>query len=198
LLPQLKGDLDEIAWTLITNFNAYQYSGYGIGGNFNTTGVAFFNALGFKSGSGSSLGVSESVVNDLSLIGAAMGKLDENGKSSYGQSAGSGSGSNASRMASLQTSKLLNSNSASLGNFYEAYLAKIGSNAGQASLMYSAQKNLTEQIDGQRQSVMGVNIDEEMLDMLKFNQAFNAMSRYVTTIDEMLDRIINGFGLVGR
>jgi flagellar hook-associated protein 1 FlgK len=57
---------------------------------------------------------------------------------------------------------------------------------------------LTDQIDMQRQSVMGVNIDEEMLDILKFNQAFNAMSRYVTTIDEMLDRLINSFGLVGR
>jgi flagellar hook-associated protein 1 FlgK len=85
-----------------------------------------------------------------------------------------------------------------LGDFYEAYLSKIGSEAGRAALMYEAQKNLTEQINEQRLSVMGVNIDEEMLDILKFNQAFNAMSRYVTTIDEMLDRIINNFGLVGR
>ena len=37
-----------------------------------------------------------------------------------------------------------------------------------------------------------------MLDILMFNQAFNAMSRYATTIDEMLDRLINSFGLVGR
>ena len=45
---------------------------------------------------------------------------------------------------------------------------------------------------------MGVNIDEEMLDIVKFQQSFNAMSRYITTIDEMLDKIINGMGLVGR
>ncbi|MDR2137111.1 MAG: flagellar hook-associated protein FlgK [Synergistaceae bacterium] len=198
LIPQLKGELDEIAWTLIKNFNAYQYSGYGIGGNLNTTGTAFFDALGFKSGAASLLDVLDKVQDDVSLIGAAMGKLDENGKAVYGQTAGSGSGINASRMASLHTAKLLNSNSASLGDFYEGYLAKIGSEAGRAALMYKAQKNLTEQIDEQRLSVMGVNIDEEMLDILKFNQAFNAMSRYVTTIDEMLDRIINGFGLVGR
>ncbi|MDR1377754.1 MAG: flagellar hook-associated protein FlgK [Synergistaceae bacterium] len=198
VLPQLKGELDEIAWALIKNFNAYQYSGYGIGGSLDTTGAAFFNALGFKSGSASLLDISEMVKNDVSVIGAAMGKLDENGKAIYGQSAGNGSGTNAARMASLHTSKLLNNNSASLGDFYEAYLSKIGSEAGRASLMYKSQKNLTEQIDKQRQSVMGVNIDEEMIDILKFNQAFNAMSRYVTTIDEMLDRIINNFGLVGR
>jgi flagellar hook-associated protein 1 FlgK len=198
LIPGLKGDLDEIVWSLVSNFNAYQYSGYGIGSNVDTTGVAFFEALRFKSGSSSLLKVFDELVNDVSLIGAAMGKLDGDGKAAYGQSAGSGSGTNASRMASLKDAKLLSSGSASLGSFYEAYLAKIGSEAGRASLMYAAQKNLTEQIDIQRQSVMGVNIDEEMLDILMFNQAFNAMSRYATTIDEMLDRIINGFGVVGR
>ena len=45
---------------------------------------------------------------------------------------------------------------------------------------------------------MGVNIDEEMMDIIKFQQAFNAISRYITTIDEMLDRVINGMGIVGR
>ena len=60
------------------------------------------------------------------------------------------------------------------------------------------QKHLVEQIDVQRQSVMGVNIDEEMMDIVRFQQAFNAMARFITTTDEMLDRIINGLGTVGR
>ena len=64
--------------------------------------------------------------------------------------------------------------------------------------MLKNQKALMGQIDNQRQSVMGVNIDEEMMDIIKFQQAFNAMARYITTIDEMLDRIINGMGIVGR
>jgi flagellar hook-associated protein FlgK len=198
LIPQLKGELDEIAWALVNNFNAYQYSGYGIGDNLDTTGVEFFNRLRFKSGSASLISVYDAIDDDVSLVGAAMGRLDGDGKAVYGKSSGSGSGVNAGRMASLKTDKLLSNGSASLGDFYEAYLAKIGSEAGRASLMHEAQKNLTEQIDAQRQSVMGVNIDEEMLDILMWNQAFNAMSRYATTIDEMLDRIINGFGIVGR
>ncbi|MFC2594718.1 MAG: flagellar basal body rod C-terminal domain-containing protein [Fretibacterium sp.] len=41
-------------------------------------------------------------------------------------------------------------------------------------------------------------MDEELLDMMALNKAFGAMARYATTVDEMLDRIINGFGLVGR
>ena len=196
LLPQLKAELDEIAWAMVNNFNAYQYAGYGTGVNGNTTGVAFFDPLRFKSGSASLINVNLQVVDDISLIGAAMGKLDKDGRASSGES--SGGGTNAARMAGLQTSKLLSGGTASLGDFYEAYLAKIGSEGGRAALMFKAQTNLTDQIELQRQSVMGVNIDEEMLDILKWNHAFNAMSRYATTIDEMLDRIINGFGLVGR
>jgi flagellar hook-associated protein 1 FlgK len=198
MIPGLKEELDEIVWSLVTNFNAYQYSGYGIGSNIGNTGTAFFDPLRFKAGASSHLKVFDALADDVSLIGAAMGELNGEGKAVSGKSAGSGSGTNASRMVSLQTAKLLNSGSASLGDFYQAYLAEIGSEAGRASLMYKAQKNLTEQIDAQRQSVMGVNIDEEMLDILMFNQSFNAMARYVTTIDEMLDRLINGFGLVGR
>jgi flagellar hook-associated protein 1 FlgK len=198
MIPGLKADLDDIAWSMVTNFNAYQYAGYGIGGSANTTGVAFFNSLPFKSGAARFLNVTDAVTNDVGLIGAAMGKSGADGKAVYGKTSGEGSGSNAARMASLQTSKLLNNGSASMGDYYQAYLAKIGSESGRAALMYKTQKNLTEQIDAQRQSVMGVNIDEEMLDILMFNQAFNAMSRYATTVDEMLDRIINGFGIVGR
>lgn len=63
--------------------------------------------------------------------------------------------------------------------------------------MQSNQQDLVNQIQQQRQSVMGVNIDEEMMDIMKFQQSFNAISRYVTTLDEMLDKIINGMGRVG-
>lgn len=199
LIPQLKGDLDEMIWSLVNSFNAYQYSGYGIGDDINTTGVAFFDSLGFRSGAASSLKVADLIASgNLSLIGAAMGKLDADGKAVFGTSAGTGSGTNAARMAAMKSAKLLDNASASLGDFYAAYLSEIGSDAARAELMYKAQKNLTDQIDVQRQSIMGVNIDEEMLDILMYNQAFNAMARYVTTIDEMLNTLINGFGLVGR
>ncbi|MBQ8692724.1 MAG: hypothetical protein IJ520_06225, partial [Synergistaceae bacterium] len=58
--------------------------------------------------------------------------------------------------------------------------------------------NVADQIDSQRQAVSGVNLDEELMDIIVLNRAFGAMSRYVTAMDEMLNTIINGFGLVGR
>ena len=198
LIPRMRAELDDLAWAKIINFNAFQFAGYGIGGNINTTGVAFFDQPRFRSGAAANLRVNSEIDRDITLIGAAMGRLDANGRATSGVSSGSGGGTNAARMASLATSKLLNNGTASLGDFYEAFLARIGSEAGRAALMFRAQRNMTEQIDLQRQAVMGVNVDEEMLDILRFNHAFNAMARYATTIDEMLDRIINSFGIVGR
>lgn len=57
---------------------------------------------------------------------------------------------------------------------------------------------ITKQIDMSRQSISGVNPDEEMSNMIKFQHAYNAAARTVTVIDEMLDKVINGMGVVGR
>jgi flagellar hook-associated protein 1 FlgK len=45
-----------------------------------------------------------------------------------------------------------------------------------------------------RAAVNGVNIDEEMVDLVKYQHAYSAASRVITVIDEMLDRVINGMG----
>ena len=61
----------------------------------------------------------------------------------------------------------------------------------------SAQKNqantqtLADSIDQNRQSVSAVSLDEEMTDMIKYQQAYNASARMITVIDELLDKLIN-------
>lgn len=59
-------------------------------------------------------------------------------------------------------------------------------------------QRVLEQIENQRQSVAGVNLDEELSRMLQFQRAYNAAARVMTTFDEMLNQVINGMGLVGR
>ncbi len=49
-----------------------------------------------------------------------------------------------------------------------------------------------------RESVMGVNLDEEVMDLLKYAQSYGAAARLMTTMDEALDRLINNTGIVGR
>ena len=49
-----------------------------------------------------------------------------------------------------------------------------------------------------RDGVSGVNLDEEMSDMVRFQKSYNAAARMITTLDEMLETIIPGMGVVGR
>ena len=198
MIPNLKSELDEMAYGLIKTLNAYQYSGYGISDNITTTGVAFFNPLGTQAGASERLSVNERVIKDPSLIGAAMGAKDENGIASKGVTQGSGDGTNASRMNNLNFAKVLENGTLTIGGIYDAMLSQIGSEAAHAKSMYTTEATVSEQIDAQRQAVSGVNLDEELMNMVILNRAFGAMSRYVTAMDEMLNTIINGFGTVGR
>lgn len=61
----------------------------------------------------------------------------------------------------------------------------------------SSSSVLTE-IDFQRQSVSAVNIDEEAINLVQYNQSLVAASRFMTTLDEALDTIIHNMGIVGR
>ena len=57
---------------------------------------------------------------------------------------------------------------------------------------------LSDHLSEQRQSVGGVSLDEETTNLIRYQHAYNAAARVVTTVDEMLDRVINNMGLVGR
>ena len=171
---------------------------YGVASDVNMTGVAFFKPLSFKAGSSEKLSVTDRVAQDPSLIGAALGKRDENGRAVSGVSGGSGDGTNASRMVNLNFAKVLEGKTMTIGGIYDAMLSQIGTEAGHAKLMYTTEATVSDQINSQRQACSGVNLDEELMDIVILNRAFGAMSRYITTMDEMLNTIINGMGLVGR
>ena len=47
-------------------------------------------------------------------------------------------------------------------------------------------------VDNQRQQVIGVSSDEELTNMIKYQSAYNAASRYITVISEMTDTIVSG------
>ncbi|MBQ7733506.1 MAG: flagellar hook-associated protein FlgK, partial [Synergistaceae bacterium] len=156
-IPDMKDALNEVAFNLAKNFNAYQYSGYGIASEINTTGTAFFTPLATKAGAAKALTVSDEISANISLIGAAMGLKDSNGIASSGKSGGSGDGTNASRMVNLNWEKLVDGTT-TLSGVYDAMLTEIGAEAAYANLMYKTQQTVSDQIDSQRQAVSGVNL----------------------------------------
>lgn len=82
--------------------------------------------------------------------------------------------------------------------FLESFVGEIAVEASHTTNRVSGQKSLLDSIDQQRQSISGVSLDEEMTNLMQFQHSYSAAARMITTIDEMLDTLINRTGTVGR
>lgn len=76
--------------------------------------------------------------------------------------------------------------------YYKGMIAQLGVSGQEASRVVENQQNLILQLDIQRQSISGVNLDEEMIDMLQFQRAYQANSKMINVIDELLNVVVNG------
>ncbi len=86
----------------------------------------------------------------------------------------------------------------SLNAYYNAAMSKLGSDAESLKAKESSQEDLITQIVNWRSSTAGVDWNEELTNMITFQKGYSACSRCLTTMDEMLDRLINSTGTVGR
>lgn len=84
------------------------------------------------------------------------------------------------------------------GGYLQSVIAQLGTDADLANKMVENNTLLTNHSDNLRASVSSVSLDEEMADLIRFQQAYSASARVITTVDEMLDKLINGTGVVGR
>jgi len=86
----------------------------------------------------------------------------------------------------------------SLNAYYSATVSKLGSDSESVDDKSDAQDDLITQITNWRSSTSGVDWNEELSNMIMFQKGYTACSRCLTTMDEMLDRLINNTGMVGR
>ncbi len=83
-------------------------------------------------------------------------------------------------------------------SFYRSIVAMVGNGGAEASRICESQEFVVRAVDNQRNSIMGVSLDEEMTNMMKYQHAYGASARVLNIIDEMLESIINRMGIVGR
>ncbi len=87
------------------------------------------------------------------------------------------------------------------GTFLEAYTFLQNTQATERSSTSSILTNrltVLNQIADSKDSVAGVNLDEEVMSMMQYQQSYNAAARLMTALDEALDTLINNTGVVGR
>lgn len=123
---------------------------------------------------------------------------------------GTGDGSNAVWISTLfncemddtsPEAQLISTRSIGKGSLYSYYntsMTSMGSAASNMNNKVSFQEGVIEQVENLRSSTSGVNWDEELSNMIMFQQGYSACSRCLTSMDECLDKLINSTGTVGR
>lgn len=82
----------------------------------------------------------------------------------------------------------------SVADFADSFTNDVAYAAGNTQKNAQTAQTTLKDVDTQRQSVSSVSTDEEIINMLKYQQAYNASARVITVIDTMLDKLINGTG----
>jgi flagellar hook-associated protein 1 FlgK len=79
----------------------------------------------------------------------------------------------------------------SLIEYYNDLVSQVANSGYVYNSIYANQANTVESIQSAREQIVGVSSDEELSNMIKFQNAYNAASRYINVINEMLEHIIS-------
>ena len=169
VLPGYQSQLDGVANALASSVNSVQAAGYDQVGN---AGAALF------SGSGAA-GITLTTTDPSKIAASSTpgGNLD---------------GSNA--LAASQQGTAANGPDSA----YQVLVGNVATDNQAAQSTQSVQTAVVNNVDNLKSSVSGVNYDEEVTNMLTYQHAFQASSRVLTTLDDMLDTLINHTGRVGQ
>ena len=170
--------LDTLAYQMATQFNALHSTGYGLDG---TTGDNFFAALASANNAASNIDLDASVSSDVRRIAAAEEDPDDSGV---------GDNRMALQLVELQRSMTMSGNTQTFAGYYQGLVGQVGVQSQSVQREYDSQANLINQLELQRESVSGVNLDEESANLIRFQRAFQASARLLSVADTMLDEML--------
>ena len=175
-LPAFESQLDGLAAGLVAGVNTIHQTGTNPNGN---TGVDFFDPAGTTA---RTISLSAAVAAD--SLEVAAGTPDGLGQYQAG-----------ANDVSLSLQGLRDVGQATLGGqtfgaYYGDFVADIGLAVSSAESGFQTHDALRSQADARRSEVSGVSVDEELVDLMRFQQAFAAAARLVNTADEMMQTVL--------
>jgi len=133
--------------------------------------------------------VDGAVMADVDKIAAAQGR-DLGGTGDYNTTNGIGDGTNALRMAALRHRNAMVDRNTTFNDFYISLVSRIGAQGEEAQDRMKNQETLLKNLANLRESISGVNLDEEMANMVAFQHGYNATARVINMMDKMLETIL--------
>lgn len=163
-LPGLRAGLDQVTAQLADSVNALHGTGYDQDGS---AGTPFFSYD--PADPAGSIGVAITDTRRVAASGLPGGVLDV---------------SVAAALGDLRVGD----------DAYERFVNGIGTEAASTKRLATNQRLLTAQVDGTREQLTGVNLDEETVNLVAAQRAYEAAARVMSTFDSMLDTLINRTG----
>lgn len=171
-LPDAQAALDTLTNELVTEVNTLHSAGYGLDG---ATGRDFFDPSSLSAGT---IQLSAAVQADSGVI-AASGDATAQGDSTV-----------ALDIAGLRTQDLLNGGTETTEEFAVNLVTSIGSNLERVTSAAQGQAAIFDHLEALEKGVSGVSLDEEITNLIKFQQAFAASARIIETAQQMMDTIL--------
>lgn len=182
-VPEYMNQLDTLAFTVADEINGEHAAG------FTQTGVAagdFFVQPAAVAGAASAMAVDPDIVADVRLI-AASGP----GTSGTGEV---GDNSTATAIARLRDARVLNGGTATFNDAWGQLVYRVGREAQTASAEQTSREEIVRQVDALRDEVSGISLDEEMMNLLKYQRAYEANARFFSAINSALETLIQTMG----
>jgi flagellar hook-associated protein 1 FlgK len=170
-LKDLRSGINDLAKSLIDEVNGVHSAGFALDG---TTGRAFF--LG---SSAADIRVNQALLDDptsLQVSGSATARGDNRV---------------AQALSQLGNRSIVALDGQTLGNAYNRIVGRLGEDLSSVNQQLADQKVVAELLKGQRDSVSGVSIDEEMADLTRFQRGYQASAKLINTIDELMDTTLS-------
>ncbi|HET9365422.1 MAG TPA: flagellar hook-associated protein FlgK [Candidatus Angelobacter sp.] len=168
-IPALLSSLDTLASGLATAFNNGNAAGFDLNGNL---GGALFTPVA-GAGSAANIGVA---ITDPALIAA----------SSDGSA---GSNGNLANLSDIQDQTIIAG--ATPTTYYGNIVFNVGNDVSNGTAELQSSQLVLQQLQDQRGSISGVSLDEEAANMTRYQQAYDAAAHIVTTVNQMLETVIN-------
>lgn len=106
-----------------------------------------------------------------------------------------GDGRAAMAIASIRNTTVGIGRTETLDDYFADTVARIGLKGEQAELGLETSDRILKDLSDMRQSISGVNLDEELAEMIKFQHGYQAAARFISNVNQMLDTIINRMGV---
>jgi flagellar hook-associated protein 1 FlgK len=169
-IPALLADLDTLASGLATAINTAHRSGTDLAGN---AGGDFFTPPP-AGGSGAAANFALLITDPSKIAASSDGSAGSNG--------------NLAEMLAVQTQAVAGGQTPT--NFYSDLVFRVGSDVANGSAERDASDLILRQLEDQRSSISGVSMDEEAANLIRYERAYQAAARVITTIDEITQTVI--------